>query len=320
MRLTLKNTFLTIDFGPQHEGEGGPKTEAGAFYNSDAPPSPRCVELSRSCLEGNTFSSPLRRTRSAECLSPAACLFDREEVVQEIQMGRLNTLLGSPLRPSSSRDDMNPFCIDDTAEAPLSEASAQATVSDASTYTSGLTHEDAANSAKTSLALRSCDSVSTMAPSVSGKEYCHKNVPRHVDLEEQYRTVAQGIPPTTLMIRNIPNRYSQSELVEELESAGLGGGFDFVYLPLDRSSRASVGYAFVNFISYSWAELCREALAGHRFLLHSKGKTAVVSTAHLQGLDANLAHYEKLAVTKSKVADHRPLVIAGSSEVLPPPR
>lgn len=38
---------------------------------------------------------------------------------------------------------------------------------------------------------------------------------------------------TTLMLRNIPNKYTQDMILQEVESAGLELKYDFFYLPID---------------------------------------------------------------------------------------
>jgi protein phosphatase 1 regulatory subunit 42 len=38
---------------------------------------------------------------------------------------------------------------------------------------------------------------------------------------------------TTLMLRNIPNKYTQEMVLQSVESAGLGEKYDFFYLPID---------------------------------------------------------------------------------------
>merc|ERR1719161_3280994 len=99
------------------------------------------------------------------------------------------------------------------------------------------------------------------------------------------------------MIRNIPNRYSQADLVNELESLGFAGTFDFLYVPLDKGTLTNVGYAFVNFLDPQWSAKCMEALNKYRFKKQSResNRTATVSIAYLQGLEANLAHYANTA-------------------------
>lgn len=54
---------------------------------------------------------------------------------------------------------------------------------------------------------------------------------------------------TTIMIRNIPNKYTQAMLLQEID-ASYRGAYDFFYLPIDFKNKCNVGYAFINFIDY----------------------------------------------------------------------
>lgn len=146
------------------------------------------------------------------------------------------------------------------------------------------------------------------------KEYSHKDVPRHSDFEGYAlsdESSAVGTLVTTLMIRNIPNRYTQADLLDELTLLGFGGTIDFLYMPLDRGSKANVGYAFVNFLAVKAAFECREALHGYKFTRHGKDKVAIVSAAHLQGFAANLDHYHTRAISTTRTSLHRPLIWSG---------
>ena len=67
------------------------------------------------------------------------------------------------------------------------------------------------------------------------------DIKRIILLEEETRT--------TIMIRNIPNKYTQQKLLETLDSEGQQGRYDFLYLPMDQKNNCNVGYAFINFIS-----------------------------------------------------------------------
>merc|ERR1719482_1973059 len=58
---------------------------------------------------------------------------------------------------------------------------------------------------------------------------------------------------TTVMIRNIPCRYAQDELIAEITMLDLP--FNFLYLPPSRHSGGNLGYAFVNFVEPEMAEL-----------------------------------------------------------------
>lgn len=150
------------------------------------------------------------------------------------------------------------------------------------------------------------------------KEYRHGHVPKNLNLAEEYRNAAPSSPPTTLMIRNIPNRYTQRELIMELEDLGFAGTFDFLYIPLDKGTMSNVGYAFVNFTEPSWAQKCMASFQNYRFKRHRKisGKIAAISVAHIQGLEANLAHYENAAVNTAKLKQRRPVLMANISGAL----
>jgi len=149
------------------------------------------------------------------------------------------------------------------------------------------------------------------------KESRHGNVPKTVNLAEEYAKTGSAGCTTTLMIRNVPNRYSQRELINELKSLGFGGTFDFLYVPLDLGTMSNVGYAFVNFTHNDWAAKCMDVLQNHRFKRHRQaGKVAAVSVAHIQGLEANLKHYEKSAVNTSRLRQRRPVIIANMSSLI----
>lgn len=51
---------------------------------------------------------------------------------------------------------------------------------------------------------------------------------------------------TTLMIKNIPNRYSKAMLLAEIDQSH-SGTYNFFYLPIDQKNACNAGYAFINF-------------------------------------------------------------------------
>jgi len=136
-------------------------------------------------------------------------------------------------------------------------------------------------------------------------------VPKRVNLVEGYaKSRKEGQAVTTVMIRNIPNRCGQRELIAELEAAGFQGCFNFLYIPLDLGTMSNVGYAFVNFTLPAHALRCMQALPKHQFKRQRKaGKAVAVLPAHMQGLEANLRHYEKAAVNTSRLRQRRPVVM-----------
>jgi RNA recognition motif-containing protein len=103
--------------------------------------------------------------------------------------------------------------------------------------------------------------------------------------------------PTTMMIRNIPNQYAQKDFIQELDSLGFEGTYNFLYIPVDKKTAASCGYGFINFIDHHWAAKCASVFQDYLLTpKKGKGKYAEVSAAHLQGLEANIAHYRNTKI------------------------
>jgi hypothetical protein len=109
---------------------------------------------------------------------------------------------------------------------------------------------------------------------------------------------------TTIMIRNIPCRYEQFELLEEVESSGLP--INFLYMPPARHSVGNLGFAFVNFVKAADAAKFMQEWTGHKWRFSGK-KIAALCYAELQGFQANVAYYKKhTKVWKSKSC--RPII------------
>jgi len=139
----------------------------------------------------------------------------------------------------------------------------------------------------------------------------HQQVPKKTDFTKTSGKDIEKDKITTLMLRNIPNMYTRNMLVEELDSLGFQSEYDFLYLPMDKSTHWNVGYSFVNFKCPSAANRCADEVTGHVFRCddHGSGKVAQVAIAHIQGLEKNLAYYSNTAVQCDRVQTYRPLVL-----------
>jgi len=95
----------------------------------------------------------------------------------------------------------------------------------------------------------------------------------------------------TVMMRNLPNKVTQEQLLSELNGAGFLHTYDFVYLPIDPDTHANRGYAFINFASQGMALMFKGHFEGEKFRSFHSNKVVSVVPATLQGFDANYVHY-----------------------------
>lgn len=152
----------------------------------------------------------------------------------------------------------------------------------------------------------------------SFQPYHAQSVPKPENLEANAfvrQTSGEQVKVTTMMLRNIPNKYTQNSLLQEINDLGFTGTFDFFYLPMDVHNRSNVGYAFINFLLPADAERFRQAFSDHRFQRFQSRKISSVCTAHVQGLDENLRHFENRAVTHARNDQYRPVVIRNGVRV-----
>lgn len=113
---------------------------------------------------------------------------------------------------------------------------------------------------------------------------------------------------TTIMMRNLPKRYTAWDMVYELERFVARSSFDFVYVPWDRSSVTNMSCAFVNFTSGDVARQAIGLMDGTPWV-GAPGRVAKIRPAHVQGLAVNLQRFQMQVASKGAVnADHAPLV------------
>jgi len=114
---------------------------------------------------------------------------------------------------------------------------------------------------------------------------------------------------TTVMVRQIPRKYPQWLLVEEVNRRGFAGLFDFIYLPFDFKKGANVGYGFLNFIDTKYARAFRDTFDGNYLEPNptNKGKPLHVHPASVQGYDANYQHFAQTKTGQKQDPQFSPL-------------
>jgi len=136
------------------------------------------------------------------------------------------------------------------------------------------------------------------------------------------QSVYGGPGLTTVMLRNIPNRYTRDMLLERLNQT-YAGQFDFVYLPIDFNSKCNVGYAFINFRSPAACQRFYQEFhsAKTKSVLpgFSSSKVCEVSYARVQGRDANMDNLrdEKFIEKLNEKPEWQPLFYDDSGKEIP---
>ncbi|KAL1336537.1 hypothetical protein HN51_030894 [Arachis hypogaea] len=112
-------------------------------------------------------------------------------------------------------------------------------------------------------------------------------------------------PRTTVMIKNIPNKYSQKLLLNMLDNHCIHcneqigddedqplSSYDFVYLPIDFNNKCNVGYGFVNMTSPEATLRLYKAFHLQHWEVFNSRKICEVTYARVQGLEALKEHFK----------------------------
>lgn len=113
---------------------------------------------------------------------------------------------------------------------------------------------------------------------------------------------------TSLMVRNIPNKYTQQMLLTEFAENGHGPGvIDFFYLPIDFKNRCNRGYAFINFVDFRDILMFHRQYYGKHWRTFNSDKICDITYARIQGKAAMLKRFENSALME-KDEEYKPLV------------
>jgi len=127
---------------------------------------------------------------------------------------------------------------------------------------------------------------------------------------------------TTVMLRNIPNRYTAKMLQGLLDSEGYESRYDFLYLPMDFRNHVNNGYAFVNFVDPVTARQATQSFQGFAQWAFQSRKICEVSWSRpQQGLTQHIERYRNSPVMHELMPnEYKPkLFVQGSEVPFPPP-
>ncbi|KAF5752771.1 protein MEI2-like 5 [Tripterygium wilfordii] len=126
---------------------------------------------------------------------------------------------------------------------------------------------------------------------------------------------------TTLMIKNIPNKYTSKMLLAAIDEKHRGT-YDFLYLPIDFKNKCNVGYAFINMLSPKHIISFYEVFNGKKWEKFNSEKVASLAYARIQGKAALVSHFQNSSLMNEDKCC-RPILFhsggpeAGDQELLP---
>jgi len=107
---------------------------------------------------------------------------------------------------------------------------------------------------------------------------------------------------TTVMLKNIPNDYTQEMLLKMLDDEGFSCKYDFVYLPMDFRSGSAFGYAFINLVTPEDTHLFESHFQGYcRWAFPSRKVAEVTWSRPMQGLSATIDRYRNSPIMHQDV-------------------
>ncbi|XP_022679982.1 protein MEI2-like 5 isoform X2 [Setaria italica] len=96
---------------------------------------------------------------------------------------------------------------------------------------------------------------------------------------------------TTLMIKNIPNKYTSKMLLDVIDETH-EGAYDFFYLPIDFKNKCNVGYAFINMTAPAYIVSFYKAFTGRKWEKFNSEKVVSLAYARIQGKSALINHFQ----------------------------
>ena len=93
---------------------------------------------------------------------------------------------------------------------------------------------------------------------------------------------------TTVMIRNIPIKYTDKILNDDLIE--FKGKYDCLYMPYDYEKKGNKGYAFINFVNPLHILYFYEKFNGRKWDYFESSKICELNCAHFQGINEIQKH------------------------------
>lgn len=107
---------------------------------------------------------------------------------------------------------------------------------------------------------------------------------------------------TTLMIKNIPNKFTKDNFLD-IFNLKFSGKFDLFLLPTDIKERKNYGYAFINFINYFYIIYFYHLFNGKKWANTNSIKICEIVYSKIQGITKMVKHYPIKVMYQKEIKD-----------------
>jgi len=143
---------------------------------------------------------------------------------------------------------------------------------------------------------------------VEAKSVATKDKAETAEKQPQPKVTCDPSERTTLVLRKLPKNETRTSLLAMLDTAGLQGLYDFMYLPMDFKKGKVFGHAIINFTTNESAEQASFHFAG-------AGATIEWSDQN-QGFDALIQRYRNSPIMHPTMPEaSKPLIFSNGSVV-----
>ena len=112
---------------------------------------------------------------------------------------------------------------------------------------------------------------------------------------------------TTLMIKNIPNKYTQDLMLDKIHR-NFENAYDFFYLPIDFKNKCNNGYAFINLVDVCYVKPFYLEFNNTSWERFNSEKICKINYARIQGKDALSNHFQNSSVMNQVDYKLKPLL------------
>lgn len=136
----------------------------------------------------------------------------------------------------------------------------------------------------------------------------HSKSQNNIDLENIY---LGNDDRTTLMIKNIPNKYTSQMVIDDLDTKDLNDTYDFFYMPRDKQHESNQGYAFINLLDPAYILAYNDEYSGKSWTIGNSKKLVELKYAVYQGQNANYENFKNKKVYQQGKESERPILLKG---------